>query len=120
MESRWQDADDRHGLALEPQCLPDGAIGITEVPHGEAFTNQRHGVFRSVLVARNQAARGWLELKDVREPGICAVRRGALGLAASLDRKLAAGVACRGSERRRFGYKIRVVTARDVPRAIRF
>ncbi len=69
---------------------------------------------------RDQPARDGLQLEDVREPGIRAVGRHELGLAAGLDRQLAAGVTCRGSEGRRFGDQIGVVAAGDISGAIGF
>ena len=86
MESRGQHADDEHRATFHVQHLTDCAIRFAEVSHGEAFAHDRHGGFRPELVGRDQPTRGGLQLEDVRESGICAVRHHELGLTAGLDR----------------------------------
>ena len=120
MESRGQHAHDGQRALFQVHHLADRAIRLAEVPHGEAFTHHRDGGLRPELAGSDQPAGDGLQLEDVREPGIGAVGRHELGLAAGLDRQLAAGVACRGSEGRRFGDKIGVVAAGDVSGAIGF
>jgi hypothetical protein len=54
--------------------------------HGEAFTHNGHGGLRLELAGGDQPARDGLQLEDVHEPGIRAVRRHELGLTAGLNR----------------------------------
>jgi hypothetical protein len=90
----------------------------SKMAHREAFSHQRHGSLRLELVAGNQPAGDGLQLEDVREAGIGAVRRHELGLTAGLDRQLAADVARGGSEGRRCGDQIGVFAAGDASGAI--
>src|SRR5216683_31286 len=98
MESRGQHAYDGHRAIFQVEHLTDCTTRLAEVSYRKAFTHYRHGGFRPEFVRRDQAARDGHQLEDIREPGICAVRRHELGLTSGLDWQIAADVACRGTK----------------------